>query len=457
MTDRDDRETDLMPEPPPAFVVTRQEAQIGWDEGGAPRSHPIRRPTILGSAPGAEVVLGDPAVSRVHCQLEPRADGIWLVDLGSTNGSFVDHVRVREARVPDGATIRLGGTRLLLEHEREARPVELWPTDRFGGLVGRSPAMRELFAVLARVAQSDISVLIQGETGTGKEVVARSLHAASARAEQPFGVLDCGAMPRTLIESELFGHVRGAFTGAGESRAGAIESADGGTVLLDEIGELPLELQPKLLRVLETRRVRRVGDGRDRKVDVRFMAATHRDLLRMVSEGAFREDLYFRVAVLPIKVPPLRERPEDVPLLVEHFLPGGVALPDDLLAELARRPWLGNVRELRNAVERVLALGPGALDESVAAAPPVTEGLPAVPLDRPFKQIRQGWVDHLERVYIAGMLERHGRSLASSVAAAGAAPRICAPPATRGSATSWGPTSRWAWASAWRSRAARCC
>jgi two-component system response regulator GlrR len=417
--EHDERETDLMPEPPPAFVVTRHEARLGWDEGGTPRSFRIERPTLLGSSPEVDVVLADPAVSRVHCQLEPRSDGVWLVDLDSTNGSYVDHVRVREARVPDGAMIRLGATRLLLEHEREPQPVELWPTDRFGDLVGRSPAMRELFAVLARVATSDIPVLIQGETGTGKEVVARSLHRASARAEQPFVVVDCAAMPQTLIEAELFGHLRGAFTGATESRAGAFESADGGTVLLDEIGELPLALQPKLLRALEARRIKRLGDTRERPVDVRFMAATHRDLLRMASEGTFREDLYFRLAVLPIKVPPLRQRAEDIPLLVEHFLPGGVALPGEVLAELARRPWLGNVRELRNAVERMLALGPDALDDDGPVAPTNTEGLPPVPLDQPFKQVRQAWTDHLERVYIAGMLQRHGRSLARIAEASG--------------------------------------
>jgi len=296
---------------------------------------------------------------------------------------------------------------------------ELERSYSFVDIIGRSPAMRELFAVLARVATSDIPVLIQGETGTGKEVLARSLHRASARAEQPFVVVDCAAMPHTLIEAELFGHLRGAFTGATESRAGAFESADGGTVLLDEIGELPLALQPKLLRALEARRIKRLGDTRERPVDVRFMAATHRDLLRMASEGTFREDLYFRIAVLPIKVPPLRQRAEDIPLLVEHFLPGGVALPGDVLAELARRPWLGNVRELRNAVERMLALGPGALDDDGPVAPTPTEGLPPVPLDRPFKQVRQVWTDHLERVYIAGMLQRHGRSLARIAEASG--------------------------------------
>ncbi len=414
--DDDERPTDLLPEPPAAFIRTRQAARLDWHEDGAPRSFLIQSPALLGSSPEVDVVLRDASVSRVHCQLEPRPDGIWLVDLGSTNGSFIDAVQVQAGRVPDGATVRLGTTRLRFRHEREA-PVELWPTDRFGDLIGRSPAMRELFAVLARIARSESHVLIRGETGTGKEVVARSLHQASARSEEPFVVVDCGAMPHNLIESELFGHARGAFTGAAESRAGAIESAEGGTALLDEIGELPLELQPRLLRVLETRRIRRIGENRERPVNVRFMAATHRDLLRMASEGTFREDLYFRIAVLSVKVPPLRERPEDIAAMVEHFLPGGMSLPGEVLAELSRRPWLGNVRELRNVVERMLTLGPAALDDGGPRG--AEEPLPRVPLDQPFKQIRQRWVDHLERVYLQGMLERHGRSLARIAEAAG--------------------------------------
>ena len=422
MADDRDTETDLLPEPPTPFVVTRREATLRWTAAGQARSFQVQRPALLGSAPQVDVCIDDPTISRVHCQLEPREDGIWIVDLNSTNGTQIDAVRVKEARVPDGAAIQLGGTRLTLQHAHAPRPVELWPTDRFGDLVGRSPAMRELFALLARVAPSDISVLVQGETGTGKEVLASSLHGASPRAGQPFVVVDCGAMPHNLIEDELFGHVRGAFTGASESRAGAIESADGGTVLLDEIGELPLSLQPRLLRVLEARTIRRLGDQRDRPVDVRFIAATHRDLLRMVSEGTFREDLYFRVAVLPIKLPPLRERPEDVPLLVQHLLPGGVSLPEELVAELTTRPWLGNVRELRNAIQRVLTLGPGALDDAAPAAAGLTElqqGLPPISLEVPFKQIRQAWTDHLERSYVEGMLRRHGRSLARIAEASG--------------------------------------
>jgi transcriptional regulator with GAF, ATPase, and Fis domain len=416
----DDRPTDLLPEPPAPFVVTRREAALSWTGRDGARTFLVQRPTLLGSSPEADVTIDDPAVSRVHCQLVPREDGIWLVDLNSTNGCFIGVLRVKEARVPDGATIQLGATRLTLAHEHEPRPVELWPTDRFGDLLGRSAAMRELFALLARVAQSDIAVLVQGETGTGKEVLASSLHRASPRADHPFVVVDCGAMPENLIEDELFGHVRGAFTGATEGRAGAIESADGGTVLLDEIGELPLSLQPRLLRALEAGRIRRLGDQRERPVNVRFISATHRDLLRMVSEGTFREDLYFRVAALPLKLPALRERAEDVPLLVEHFLPPGVTLPEETVAELSTRPWLGNVRELRNTIERVLTLGPDALDqEEPAALADLQQGLPPVDLDVPFKQIRQAWTDHLERTYIEGMLRRHGRSLARISQASG--------------------------------------
>jgi transcriptional regulator with GAF, ATPase, and Fis domain len=218
--------------------------------------------------------------------------------------------------------------------------------------------MRELFAQMGRMAQSNASVLITGETGTGKEVVARALHEASPRAALPFVVVDCAALPANLLESELFGHARGAFTGAVSAHTGAFEVADGGTIFLDEVGELPLALQPKLLRVLESRTIRRIGETTHKKIDVRVLSATHRDLRTMVNQGAFREDLFFRLAVLPLHVPPLRERMADLALLLEGFL--GAAARDvtpDMLASLQKLPWTGNVRELRNFAERVAAVG----------------------------------------------------------------------------------------------------
>jgi DNA-binding NtrC family response regulator len=286
--------------------------------------------------------------------------------------------------------------------------------------------MRELFATLQRLAQLDSTIVIQGETGTGKELVARALHEASPRARKPFVVVDCGALPEQLLESELFGHVRGAFTGATTTRAGAIESASGGTVFLDEIGELPLAMQPKLLRALESRTVRRLGESTHRPVDVRFLSATHRDLRSMVNAGAFREDLYFRLAVLPVAVPPLRQRLDDLPLLVDSFRPGANAeWKRDLLREALDRPWLGNVRELRNFVERAVAFGArqaAALSDAGAPAPTpappaaiTTGGVLEGAFEKPYREFR----DEAEREYLRRLIQRHGGNVTAAAQAAG--------------------------------------
>ncbi|HEY4116274.1 MAG TPA: sigma 54-interacting transcriptional regulator, partial [Byssovorax sp.] len=355
MSDRRDYETALH-EMPGASAVTRARPAISIRDARGERAVTLDRLALVGSASGADLEIADATVSRLHAELEPRRDGLWVRDLGSRNGTFVNGVRVVSARVPEGGRVQLGAALITLLPSPTSVSVELWPDTRFGPLVGKSVAMRELFATLARVAAVDATVLVSGETGTGKELVAEAVHGASPRAGGPFVVVDCAALPDQLLQSELFGHARGAFTGAETARAGAIESASGGTVFLDEIGELPLAMQPALLRVLESRTVRRLGETAHRKVDVRFVSATHRDLRAMVAAGAFREDLYFRIAVLPLVVPPLRDRMDDVEPLLEHFLPRAT---DDarreLLAELLDRPWLGNVRELRNVVERASA------------------------------------------------------------------------------------------------------
>ena len=274
--------------------------------------------------------------------------------------------------------------------------------------------MRELFAQMSRVAQSDAPVLILGETGTGKELVARAIHDASARASGPFVIVDCAALASSIIEGELFGHARGAFTGAVGARAGSFEAANGGTIFLDEIGELPLELQPKLLRVLESRSVKRLGESEHRPIDVRLVAATHRDLRRMVNAGAFREDLYFRIAVLPLALPPLRARKGDIPLLFRHFLAGRRPVEPVSERELAEMPWLGNVRELRNFVERACAIGAqgrDAVQPRRRSRPPRRPRQPdasAVAFEQPFKEFRERWIDHGEREYLQRLLERHG-------------------------------------------------
>jgi transcriptional regulator with GAF, ATPase, and Fis domain len=402
----------------------RSQPELRWtDEGGA-HHHVVGGRTTLGSAPGAQVRIADREVSRLHAELEPTERGTWVRDLGSRNGTYVDNLLVAGALLPDGARIRVGATELVLRYPPEPSPVELWPEGRFGGLIGASDAMRELFAQMARVARSDAPVLILGETGTGKELAARAIHDASARASGPFVIVDCAALASSLIEGELFGHARGAFTGAVAARAGSFEAADGGTIFLDEIGELSLAMQPKLLRVLESQTVKRLGESNHRRIDVRLVAATHRDLRRMVNAGAFREDLYFRVAVLPLVLPPLRARKDDVPLLFRHFLAGRQPLKPVSEPELREMPWLGNVRELRNFVERACAVGAREALETVGATrareapPPPSEG-PAVAFEQPFKEFRERWIDAGEREYLRRLLDRHARNVAAAAEEAG--------------------------------------
>jgi two-component system response regulator GlrR len=317
-------------------------------------------------------------------------------------------------------------TELTVSYGAQETPVELWPSSQFGRLIGPSVKMRELFARLARIARSPASVLIEGETGTGKELVARALHDASPRADGPFVVIDCGALSETLLDAELFGHARGAFTGAQTARAGAIESAEGGTVFLDEVGELPLSMQPKLLRVLESRTVRRIGQNEHRPVNVRFLSATHRDLRTMVNNRAFREDLYFRLAVLPVTVPPLRERPGDIIALAQHFLTRESAgsITPEVLRELVTRPWLGNVRELRNVLERMLAFGTDATLSGGEPTRPSGRGawqakLTPDLLDLPHRDLREQVLQAAEEEYLRALLERHGRNISSAAAASG--------------------------------------
>jgi len=328
--------------------------------------HPFAGDAIsLGSSRSASMHLGDRGVSRLHAQLTRIPEGIRLEDLGSKNGTWLAGCRIERAVVGAGTTFQIGSTVLEVRLDRRRLKQAVWNGgERFGNLLGSSPAMHRLFASLARVSPGDSSVLVTGESGTGKEEIARAIHAHSARKDGPFVVVDGASLSKTLADLELFGHQRGAFTGADLERAGAFERAHGGTVFLDEIGELPIEVQPKLLRVLEDRTVQRLGDGERRFVDVRIVAATHRSLARMVNEGSFREDLLYRLAVLEVSVPPLRERGEDVRLLGRHFLrrtaPEQRELFERLDQELEKQRgyrWPGNVRELRSFVRRLVALG----------------------------------------------------------------------------------------------------
>lgn len=401
----------------PAFELT-------WTDAGGAHTHRIAGTSVVGSRAGLELSIADPAVSSLHAELSVRPDGVWVRDLGSRNGTFVGDVLVSQARIPEGGTLRVGATLLTLRLGATPEAITLWPNDRFGPLLGRSDVMRELFTLLSKVSAVDAPVLIHGETGTGKELVARAIHGSSPRAAKPYVVVDCAALPGDLMEAELFGHVKGAFTGALANRTGALEEADGGTVFLDEVGELPLSLQPKLLRALETQRVRPLGGGAEKQLDVRFLFATHRDLAAMVNAGTFREDLYFRIAVLLVQIPPLRDRADDVPQLIQHFLPKDTdpTLAAQVVQALRARPFAGNVRELRNWVQRAVALGPGqGLGTASPARPPQAAPPRTSEVDPgiPFKQAREEALERFEREYVTALLERHGGAVAAAAEAAG--------------------------------------
>jgi len=316
----------------------------------------------VGRHPTNDLVLPDPRVSGVHLELRRAGDRVHVKDAGSTNGTWIGPHRVSEIQLAPGGEVTVGSTLLRLDRDDAAIPAKQSVGDSFGDLVGGSAAMRELFATLERIAPKDLTVLLQGETGTGKEEIARAVHSRSPRTRAPFVVIDATALPESLSESLLFGHERGAFTGADQRRAGLFEAADGGTIFLDEVGELAGSLQAKFLRVLERHEVTRLGASTPVKVDVRVIAATHRDLRHEVEAGRFREDLFFRLVQVRIAVPPLRDRPDDVPVLCGKLLAqiagGGAALSidPDALEHLRSRAWPGNVRELRNVLARAAAL-----------------------------------------------------------------------------------------------------
>jgi DNA-binding NtrC family response regulator len=393
----------------------------GGDSAGAVYDSAGTRATV-GTHDGNHLVVVDPTVSRFHCEIVMTEEHALVRDLGSRNGTRVDGVPIREAYLRDGARLKVGQTQLKFELLAEQVGVPLSGGERFGLALGRSVAMRAVFALLERAAQSDATVLLTGETGTGKDVAAESLHRESARREGPFVVVDCGAIPAGLLETELFGHEAGAYTGATTDRCGAIEAASGGTLFLDEIGELTPDLQPKLLRALDTHTVQRVGGTRRTPVDVRVVAATNRDLKVEVNARRFRPDLYYRIAVVEVRLPPLRERLEDLPLLVEHFLaqlgnPAAAAasLRDpEHVAALGHHSWPGNIRELRNYVEQCQAIGErAALDPSGASAGP-----PAIDVRVPLKRAREQWLDHFERRYLAELIQAHGHNVAAAARAA---------------------------------------
>ncbi|APR88592.1 Nitrogen regulation protein NtrC [Minicystis rosea] len=384
---------------------------------------------VIGADAGADVVLTDPSVSRRHCSVRPTPQGFEVKDLGSRNGTFLDNISVTRAIVPVGAVIRVGSTLLQLVPAEE--PVVIAPSERssFGAMCGGSLAMRQVYALLERASLSSAPVLLLGESGTGKELAARAVHENSPRREGPFVVFDCGAASESLIESDLFGHVKGAFTGAEGNRAGAFERAHGGTLFLDEIGDLPLALQPKLLRLLEAGEAMPLGGRKHEKFDVRVVAATHRDLAVEVSRGAFRGDLYYRLAVVEVHLPPLRQRIEDVESLAQGFLaregaPEG-ALRSPNLDRLLAYGWPGNVRELRNVIARAVALAaPGARFARMpillaGASTTLRSEAPVATADVPYHEAKAEVLNRFERDYLRDLLARSGHNVAQAARHAG--------------------------------------
>jgi DNA-binding NtrC family response regulator len=374
------------------YAKTRLRVESGLSQGA---TFDVVNTTVrIGSAAESDFVLTDPSVSRRHCAIEPVPGGVRIRDEGSTNGVFLDDLRVYDALLGGPGKLRLGDTLIRVEPLAEQVDCEQAVATRFGELVGKSARMRELFALLARAAPTDATVLIEGETGTGKDLVAEAVHDQSLRADGPFVVFDCGAVAPTLAESELFGHEKGAFTGAANARAGVFERAHGGTLFLDELGELPKELQPKLLRALNNREIRRLGSERTIAADVRVVAATNRNLAAEVERGNFRADLYHRLSLIRVHVPPLRDRLEDVPVLVEHFLAlakpprSPDVIPRALWDLFKSHRWPGNVRELANAVQRFLIVPERALDAPVEAPAQAVAGIQPLPVARSEANLR---------------------------------------------------------------------
>jgi len=411
-----------------------------------------------------ELVLTDKAVSGTHLEVLARDDGYRLSDLDSRNGTFVGDLRIKDVYLRPGTVFTLGQSSVQFQTTDDVVEIELSERDMFDQVIGSSANMREIFATLEKVAPSDLTVMVTGETGTGKELIARAIHNASHRKDKPFIVLDCGSIPRELIESTLFGHEKGSFTGAVGQHRGCFEQANGGTIFLDEIGELDITLQPKLLRVLEQREIKRVGGDKTMAIDVRVVAATNRDLRAEVNAGNFREDLFFRLSVVHVEMPPLRERREDIPRISQVFLADvasrrgmTMSFSDDANEALANHLWPGNVRELRNVVERAAALADGPVigrDDLIlrgdgapsiivshdlmqagaqAAEKAVSEMVGVVPsgdqpasfnpaLMRPgldFKEAKQAVVDAFERAYLDKLLRRNERNITRSAQEAG--------------------------------------
>lgn len=424
---QDTKTSEVVPQPTPAGlkVVVLDGPKAGTEVG-------LMGKLTVGSAPDADLVLDDHTVSRQHLTFSFSEQCVRVRDLGSRNGTFIGSTRVHDGILQEGTVVRVGQTSLAIRPSWAPQEIAPSKAQRFGELYGKSRAIRSVFAMMERAAPSDVPVLIEGETGTGKDLAARSIHHASPRARKPFVVFDCASVPENLVESELFGHARGAFTGAHQDRQGAFERADGGTLFIDELGELPPSLQPKLLRAIETQQIRRVGDDAIRQVDLRLISATNRNLHAEVERGAFRSDLLYRLDVVRIHLPPLRHRPGDIEGLVTDLLTGhlppGDEIAGDNLTRLESYHWPGNVRELRNVLQRALAFGEGtprfqdlAINVGTGRASPATFALtyPGIDKPMPFKEAKRLLLEDFERAYLETLLRRFDGNFTRAAAEAG--------------------------------------
>jgi DNA-binding NtrC family response regulator len=381
-------------------------------------------PITIGRDESCTIVLDDKRVSSLHGELVATPLGVRIRDLGSKNGIWAGDVRVHEGYLAEATTLQFGPIELAFEPVRPEK-LRLPQREQIGNLYGRTSAMREVFARIERSAQADLTVLVEGETGTGKELVAQAIHEMSPRANKPFVVVDCGSIPHGLAESTLFGHVRGSFTGATDNRTSPFILAEGGTVFLDELGELPMDTQPKLLRALAERRIQSVGASNYVPFDARIVAATRRDLQRAVNEDAFRSDLYFRIAQVRIAMPSLRDRVEDIPGLVQFILDreghkgAFKRIPRDSMAQLLRHDWPGNVRELANVVQVAVALADEGAPIDLAAhlnAGGVQGGMRALAgeatIDLGYHEAKRAALDHFEKAYFSVLAEKTGGNIA---------------------------------------------
>ena len=406
----------------------------GPDQGKTAELDAASPPLLVGTSPACALQVTDPTVSRRHLQVELDGEGnVVLQDLDSSNGTRLGAMRIGTVTLSADETLELGHTTLRIERLTHREKKELPVRVTFGRYFGASTEMRRLYPMLERLAKSDIPTLIEGETGTGKELMAESLHEESPRAKEPFVVFDCTAVAPTLMEAELFGHERGAFSGATQQRKGLAELAHKGTLLIDEIGELSAALQPKLLRLIDRGEVRRVGGNTVMQVNLRILAATRRDLEAEVAAGRFRDDLFHRLAVGRVTLPPLRKRRGDVSLLARRFMQDfgydDTAVSPAVLNRWEHYGWPGNVRELRNAVLRYLTLGevgraggdPGTSGELDPSAADFLEAL--LQLELPLPEARRRLASEFERRYLARALEKNGGNVTRAARSSGIARR----------------------------------